>query len=291
MASMFSISSGENRPVVLLGASGRLGRMIGGLWPAGTPLVRHTTRAMPGFVVFDLTLESDQAVQAMAGAKAIICLPGVTNARARATGEVQSRNTDLALAALAAAHEAGAGRVFLASSAAVYGAQGGLLTESDQCHPVSDYGHAKLDMEQATLAQGRALGHPVTALRIGNVAGADAILGGWHDQMSIDQLPDGRTPRRSYIGPQSLTRALHDLCHADDLPEVMNLAAPGAVEMGGLLDAAGLVWRPRNAGPDVIEEVRLDTARLTSHVTLPASAGHVDTIVAEWRAWKDGTLT
>ncbi len=238
-------------------------------------------------MVFDLILESDRAVQAMAGAGAVICFSGVTDARAHTTGEVYSRNTDLALAAVSAAHKAGAGRVFLASSAAVYGAQGGVMTETGDCRPVSDYGRAKLEMEHAALTKARALGHPATVLRIGNVAGADAILGGWHDQMEIDQMPDGHTPRRSYIGPQSLTRVLHSLCQADHLPDTMNLAAPGAIEMGDLLDAAGLAWRPRVAGAGVIEEVTLDTGRLASHSPLPATAGHAEAVAAEWRDWKD----
>ncbi len=288
MTSTISNCSGENRPVALLGASGRLGQMISALWPDDTPLVRHSTQQKPGFLVFDLTLESERAARALEGGRAVICLSGVTDARVRATGDVYSRNTDLALAAVRAAQQSGAGRVFLASSAAVYCAQGGVLSEEGLCTPISDYGRAKLEMEQTVLSEAKVLGHPVTALRIGNVAGADAILGGWHEGMQIDQLPDGRAPRRSYIGPHTLTRVLHQLCQADQLPDVMNIAAPGAIEMGDLLDTAGLPWQPRAAGPGVIEEVTLDTKRLAAHVPLPALAGSAQELVAEWRGWKDG---
>lgn len=123
----------------------------------------------------------------------------------------------------------------------------------------------------------------VTALRIGNVAGADAILGGWRPGMQIDRFPDGRTPSRSYIGPVTLARVLHALCQADKLPPILNVAAPGAVEMGALLDAAGLAWQPKPAPAAAIPEVRLDTNALERHVDFTPETQTPAGLVREWQ--------
>lgn len=216
------------------------------------------------------------------GAGAILCLAGVTPAAA-ARGAEMSDNIALALAAVRAGADTGA-RVLLSSSAAVYGARAGLCEEADALTPVSDYGHAKARMEAEAAALGARLGAEVCSLRIGNVAGADAILGGWRAGFRLDVFPDGRTPRRSFIGPVTLARVMAELCAASALPEAVNLAAPGTVEMGALLDAAGLAWNPRPAPVGAIPEVRLSTARLGALVSLPAGAGAPATLVAEWRA-------
>lgn len=284
MASTITKPAGENRPVVLLGASGRLGAMVRRYWPGDVPLICHSTTDRPGFVVFDLALESEKAKAAMRGAGAVICLSGVTPARVAARGDVYSRNTELALAALSAARRAGAGRVLLASSAAVYGNVGGMLREDTECAPQNDYGLSKLAMEQAAAAHG----HPVTSLRIGNVAGADAILGGWRDGMQIDQFADQSTPRRSYIGPATLANVLYGLSQADQLPDVLNVAAPGAVEMGALLDSAGLAWAPRPAPVGAIADVTLNVDALRQIVDLSPDSGTVRHIMSEWQDWQRG---
>ena len=271
---------------MILGGSGQLGAMLEAFWPKATALTLHSTRPKPGFVAFDLILEPEKAAAAMAGTGAVICLSGVTNARAKQTGDGYSRNSDLALAAIRGAYAAGAGRVFLASSAAVYGGAAGLLIENAVCTPASQYGAAKLEMETVAIAEGAALGQPVTALRIVNVAGADAILGGWREGMQIDQLPAGATPRRSYIGPETLARVIHALSCQDDLPEVLNIAAPGTVEMGSLLDAADLGWAPHPAPAEVIAEVALDTKLLEKFVSFAPEHGMADGLVAEWRAFQ-----
>ena len=57
-------------------------------------------------------------------------------------------NVTLALAALKLAEAAAVPRFFVASSAAVYGAQDGPLREDMPCAPLSEYGRQKLAMEQ-----------------------------------------------------------------------------------------------------------------------------------------------
>lgn len=282
MTSIVSNRPAEIRGAVLLGANGQLGRMIRAFWTDG-PLTAVARTPAHGELPGDLGAGGPQMQALLAGKGAVICMAGVTPAVPDAD---MSLNVDLALAAIRAAHAAGAGRVFLASSAAVYGRQSGVLSEKTNCAPLSVYGHAKAQMEDAGLTLGAQIGQPVTVLRIGNVAGADAILGGWHAAMAIDQMPGGATPARSYIGPQSLSAVLAGLAQMHDLPEVINIAAPGAVQMGALLDAAGLGWTPRKAPDDVIAQVSLCTERLARYVPLSAASGSAQGLVDEWQTWR-----
>ena len=262
---------------LLLGATGRLGAMIRTGWPEKGGLLCQSRVPREGHVAFDLLADPDSAIAAMRGAGAVVCLSGVTPLRAARDGSDLSLNVDLAVAA------AGAGRVFLASSAAVYGAADGTLSEDAPCAPLSDYGRSKLDMERVALRLAADLGQPATVLRIGNVAGADAILGGWREGMQLDRFADGTTPARSYIGPLTLARIVHALCCRRELPEVINIAAPGVVHMGALLDAADLPWHPRPAPPEAIARVSLDTKRLEEQVRFAAQDSTPGGMVSEWR--------
>ncbi|WP_162798634.1 NAD-dependent epimerase/dehydratase family protein [Sulfitobacter sp. SK012] len=283
---MISTKSGEffakKRPVLLLGGAGRLGNVLRTHWPDEDDLVWQGRKATDALSI-DILAEPEALAEAAAGARAVICLAGITPAYAARSGDALSLNVDLAMAAIRAA---GPARVFLASSAAVYGAQAGRHCETDAVAPVSEYGAAKLQMEQAGLELGDQLGTPVTNLRIGNVAGADAILGGWREGMMIDAVA-GATPRRSYIGPVTLARVMAQLSVAEEVPQTLNIAAPGVVAMGDLLDAAGLAWQPRKAGPEVIQEVLLDTARLETIVKFAPHERSAAGMVAQWRAKKE----
>ena len=259
----------EKPSVLVLGATGRIGTLLRRRWPEGR--ARWEDRA-----VF-----AAPAVLAAAarGCSAILCLAGVTPAAAARGGDLAD-NGRLALMALRAGAEAGA-RVLLASSAAVYGARAGLLAESASLEPESGYGRAKVEMEQAAAAVARDLGVAACALRIGNIAGLDAALGGWRPGFTLDRFADGTTPRRSYIGMATLADQLDRLCAMDGLPAALNLAQPGPVEMGALLEAAGLAWHPRPAPPGAIPEVALDLAQLALRLPLvPATPAG---LVAEWR--------
>lgn len=265
--------------VLVLGATGRIGALLRACWPEGQGLWQaRRAQAGPGWVIADPLAEPEALARAAAGCDAVLCLAGVTPAAA-ARGAEYHLNAALARAAVRTGAEAGA-RVLLASSAAVYGHADGPLCETDAVAPVSEYGHAKAAMEEAALDQGAKLGIRVCALRIGNIAGLDAALGGWRPGFALDRFADGRTPVRSYIGPVTLARVLGDLAGAD-LPEILNIAAPGAVEMGVLLDAAGLAWEPRAAGPGAIPEVVFDLARLARAV--PLDDATPESLVAQWR--------
>lgn len=279
-----------NDKVMLLGASGQLGSMLRQLWPDPEELVCQSRYKRPGFVTFDQCQDVVAARRASKGARTIVCLSGVTPRNSKKSGDPFSLNTDLALAAVQAAHDAKASRVFLLSSAAVYGHANGIQHEDATCNPVSFYGRAKLDMERAALKAAVELGQAATVLRIGNVAGADAILGSWRGGMEIDRLPDGSTPCRSYIGPETLTRVIYGLTQVTDLPRIINIAAPGSVEMGGLLDAADLAWSPRSALSDVIGKVELSTSRLERHLGGTAKNSSAASLVAEWSRFKQSSL-
>lgn len=273
---------------IVLGATGRIGMILRKCWDDPTiSWQTRTARAGAGWVGLDPLAEPGALARAADGCAAILCLAGVVPGRAGADRMKPDRmgamadNIALAEAALRAATPGA--RVFLASSAAVYGARAGLLRETDAPAPLSDYGRAKAAMERRGAELGAARGVAVTALRIGNVAGVDAILGGWRPGFRLDRFADGRTPRRSYIGVQTLARVLRDLIGAADLPEVLNIAAPGTIGMGALLDAANLHWTPRPAPDTAIAEVRLCTDRLARLTGFGAAESTPAAMVEQWR--------
>lgn len=252
--------------IVVLGAGGRLGQLLEPIFPRpATWLTRQ-----------DIDVLTRNALeQTLVGADAIICLAGVTHTSAQA----MDMNTTLAAAVLDAAQAARAGRVILFSSAAVYGHTPGPLREDGPTAPASPYGHAKLAMEKMAARHS----HPCTTLRLGNVAGADAILGNWTPGFTLDSFPDGTTPRRSYIGPNSLARVLFEMTQAADLPQLVNVAAPGTVQMGDLLDSAGLPWQARPATDQTIAHVELDTTVLEAITTFDPRDSTPQGVVADWR--------
>jgi len=280
--------------ILVLGASGRLGAMLRRVWPAGQGLWQARAGPESGsgqggadWLRLDPLAEPAALADAAGRADAILGLAGVTPAAA-ARGADMADNIALGLAAVRAGAAARV-PVLLASSVAVYGARGGVLSETAPLAPVSAYGRAKAEMEARAADLATELGVAVTSLRIGNVAGADAILGGWRAGFALDRFADGRTPRRSYIGPATLAHVLGDLAlraaRRRDLPGALNIAAPGAVEMGALLDAAGLAWAPRPAPQGAIPEVALDVTALAGLVPLDPKAGTAQMLVAEWRAF------
>ncbi|MEL6451558.1 MAG: NAD(P)-dependent oxidoreductase [Pseudomonadota bacterium] len=255
--------------VVVLGAGGRLGQLLRPRYPGAAAWLTRS----------DVDLTDAQALRgALRGADAVLCLAGVTPGQPAP----MQHNVDLAVHALDAAHAVGAGRVFLFSSAAVYGRQPDALQplrEDGPTGPLIDYGTAKLAMERAAAAHR----HPNTVLRLGNVAGADAILAAWRPGFSLDTLDDGTTPRRSYIGPSKLAQVLSILAQADNVPPLMNVAAPGAVQMGALLDAADLAWTPRPATDQTVANVTFDTTRLARCVPFAPQDSTAQGIVADWQ--------
>lgn len=292
-ATVFAQGAGARFPVtVVLGASGRIGQVLRRTWPAllsGAAQVRWQARRPQAdarreedWRILDPLTEPGALTESLRGAEAVLCLAGSVPGR----GADLADNARLALAAIKAAASAGGKppRVFMASSAAVYGGQAGLLREDAAVTPTSPYGRAKREMEQQALARGQELGVPVSILRIGNIAGLDAILGGWRPGFILDRFADGSSPRRSYIGVQSLAHVLAALLISEEVPAVLNIAQPEPVEMAALLQAAGRAFTPRPAPESAIPEVALDLDLLRRTLGPQAMPDPADPacLAAEW---------
>jgi len=284
----------ENPRVLVIGGSGQLGCLLRRAWlngASGAPETVWQARRENDFaglggptMVFDPLAAPENFCAAAQAAEVILMLAGVL----RGSAAELARNTDLALAALAAAR----GKpVLIASSAAVYGVPGaqGLCHEDDSLAPVAAYGAAKAAMEAAVAGHDGAI-----LLRIGNVAGADALLGRAPpaEGRVLDILPDGHAPRRSYIGPQALARAIARLSRLAaaglTLPRAINLALPGVVGMDALLAAAGESWHPRPAPPGVIATVELDVRRALDLGLVPDLPATAAAILADLRGLETG---
>lgn len=276
------------RPVriLVLGASGRLGRMLRRHWSEANLHPIWQFREAPRdwllrdeILIFDPLLEPPVSTPA----DLVISLAGVVPGK----GEL-SLNIDLGLAAVKSAIALKAQHVMLASSAAVYGASTKPLSEEDAARPLSAYGMAKLEMEYKALELAASHGLQATMLRIGNVAGADALLSQQGISRNLDRFSSGYGPVRSYIGPQGLSSVLTSLmCCAHSgifLPERLNVALRGGVAMADLCKAADLemTWQP--APETAVETVVLDVARLADLVSV--ADADAKAIIADWRADK-----
>jgi len=273
--------------LLVLGGSGRLGAGLRAAWQrgdeAGVVPVWQARRdaAFAGFggptVVFD-PLGAPEALQAaVAAADAVLLLAGPT----RGTAAELGAHADLARATLQAAR----GKpVLLASSAAVYGqpADARPCHEDDPPAPLADYGRAKLAMEAVAAEFSGAV-----ILRIGNVAGADALLGvpAPPGGRVLHILPAGHAPRRAYIGPCALAKALARLVRLAvagvALPDKLNLALPGVVGMDDLLRAAGEGWQPAPAPETVIDRLELDVTRALALGLVPEAPVSVRSLLAD----------
>ena len=260
--------------LAVLGAGGRLGRILRRAWAGRPGTVWQTRQDLPGTARLDPLSDPAGLASLAARADAILCLAGAT------IGD-PSVNSALARAAILAARPGA--RVILCSSAAVYGDGDGIWHETATPNPVGAYGRAKLGMER--LAVGLRPDIRLTILRIGNVAGADAILGGWRPGFALDVLRDGRTPRRSYVGPGAFAAILAEVLARRDLPDLINFALPADVEMGDLLDHAGMDWTARAAAPDCIARVCLDVTRLQDVLGRRLAPATAAAIVADFRAF------
>ncbi|MEQ8917523.1 MAG: NAD-dependent epimerase/dehydratase family protein [Roseovarius sp.] len=205
------------------------------------------------------------------------------------SGDAQTiaQNVGLVAQGVRLAHACGAKRVFHISTAAIYG-PGHTMDESRIPAPVNAYGHAKLDMEHTVAALPRDGLHHVI-LRLANVVGADSLAPALNDPtrgVTLDRFADGAGPRRSYVAPGDLARVLAGLARlaTDDLPDLLNIAAPAPVAMEDLVRAAGcpIIWRA--APPEAQAEVSLDGNRLAR--LLPGAVHHVTPreMLADWRS-------
>lgn len=262
----------SNAGPLILGGTGKVGRALRAVWPADAPT--HWQARHSGEFPWDILRET--APVWPEDARGIICLAGI------ARGENLDHNTALALAACELGARAGQ-PVLLASSQAVYGRVEGSASEKSPCHPDTDYGRAKLAMEQA-------VSHfeNVTILRIGNVIGCDNLMLNVARGKSIklDQFPDGAGPRRSYIGPRTLGHILRKLiAHHKPLPPILNVSQAGSITMADILSAAGVAWEWTPASPSALPALDLDSTLLQSIVDVPQADPAIlvaEAIAAGW---------
>lgn len=280
-----------------IGASGRVGRLITRGWASPdspyhhVPLqYRHKTAVSDARnLLWDIAEGPDGLLRWMARfgpLNALVVMAGVTPA----TGADMSLNVRLAQAYLQAAADAGIRRVLLASSSLVYGAGDGTpMAETTPCRPMEPYGKSKLDMEVMAARMAQELGLEVCSLRIGNVAGAESLLGESSGAtaavpMTIEQFPDGRSSQRSYIGPVQAGDMLARLAMCPSpLPAALNFAGIAPVYMDDLATAARIPWRFVPA-PDGRQQTRvLDCTALSRLIEMPAGTGDPETIARERR--------
>jgi len=264
----------KTRPLELLlvGASGRVGRMVGRAWdmqPApDVNITRQYRQPDTGpdhkTLVWDPRNGSTPLHEARVKPDVMIILAGVTP---RPNAPLHD-NAPIAKACLEAAVEIGCGRVLLASSSAIYGAGAGVpLHENTPVCPHSAYGIAKRDMEKAAL-DFRNRGLDICCLRIGNVLGADALMlnakaATQKRPLMIDRFVSGAGPVRSYIDPAALAQVLHHLASLPDpLPFVLNVGCPTPVAMAQLATAADIPWAWQDAKDSAVEHITLDCSRL-----------------------------
>lgn len=155
-------------------------------------------------------------------------------------------------------------RVLIASSQAVYGAAENLVSETSPCAPVSEYGRAKLAMEQSVAGRSN-----VCCLRIGNVVGADQLMqSAATGRVALDQWEDGTGPSRAMIGPVSLGAAFAGLMRSAEVPPILNLAQPGVVSMQSLVEETGAELDWVRAGPNALHRLELDVSAAQALVSL-----------------------
>ncbi|WP_175545338.1 NAD-dependent epimerase/dehydratase family protein [Thalassovita taeanensis] len=284
------------KTVLVLGASGKVGRLLRAVWSAQPPQgLRPLYQFRSGPAAPDTAIWAPgDPVQRLGSVDRVIALWGVTSGDADALAQ----NTRLAITAMQIAQQTGADRVLHCSSVAVYAPADHPLTETDRIAPTNPYGQAKADMERAVLAHAPTGAHPC-CLRIGSVAGAESLAasvaahrtGTSTTPLTLDQFANGHGPERSYIAPSDLAQALAALCRIplQSLPKALNLAAPQPVTMNQLLTAAQIpfAWRP--APTSARQSAVLDTTRLSTLVPFDQNAGDPDRIVQDWLQWDAAT--
>ncbi len=274
----------SQKRILVTGATGRVAQAIFP-WLNDRPNLDVLWQRRPGgsvgenWVRCDLLAEPWMLVAACRGMDAIVHLAGITPHMSAPDYTLQA---PLALSVLQAAQKAGVPRMYVASSAAVYGETPTPALETTLPAPVSDYGKSKVLTENVLLSRASSGPTRVCAMRLGNVAGADALLVGQPRETVLDRFADGSTPLRSYLHPRTLARVIEELLHVPvaALPERMNVAAPAPVEMASLLHAANLSWTERPAPLGAIRSSVLCTDLLGSLVHLSKEDALPKTLVS-----------
>lgn len=288
------MDAGKKR-YVFLGASGRVGRLLRApalsrewdaidvLWHFRRPVDAPDT-ALLWQDCSDPTPLID-AADRHGGIDGMFCFVGSVGRSGKEDMEALAAEVAMVGYVIQAADLAEIPRLIIASSSAVYDVTPDVpLREGDAISPASPYGAIKARVEEAARERS-----DTVVLRIGNVAGADALLGNLgtkpQSQPVLDIFPDGTGPHRSYITPRGLTRVLVKLAQIEGtLPAVLNVAARQPVAMDALLDVAGIDYIARECPASPHQHITLDTGALRSLLGDDIGGdGDAREIVASWR--------
>jgi len=250
--------------IVVLGGTSHVWRAMAPYWQREAPDIEAVVWARRPAPGIDVVSPLAEAASRLPPCYVVLAMWGVTSGPRPAL----DANIRLARAAQEIGRRLGAGAVFHAMTGAVYAPSGEALAETADLAPRHDYGASKLAAEQA-LAE--ATPRPIR-LRLGNVAGTDALADGMAEAarartpVRLDRFSDGTTPRRAFIAPDDLARAVsHLVRRAEDLPwSVFNLAGPTPVEMAALVAHAGVCFEYRPAPASALPVQHLDTSRLAA---------------------------
>ncbi len=264
--------------LLILGANGKLGRMVTRALQAGVcPNVEAIGVARDHSA--DLHWAPGQGAQDLPAVDTIAALWGVIPGE----GADLALNTKLAQQAQALGKALGARRVLHCSSIAVYGPTGSPFAETADLLGTSPYARAKIEMEQALAGQPGQV-----VLRIGSVVGAESLGASIaRGKVTLDRFTDGSTPKRSYIAPGDVARAIATLALHADPPPVLNLGAPRPTEMDSLVRAAGVIPTYRAAPKGALADATLDPARMMQTLGDQIRADTPDKMIADWRRWAE----
>jgi UDP-glucose 4-epimerase len=278
--------------VLLVGASGKLGKLVVHFWNDFSPLVtlveQHRRRHPGNFVKWsplDGHLQLSKFVDKFGNFDAMVILAGATPN----SDNEYSLNKDIIVSCLSAANRLQIKKILVASSSAVYGSYKSTpFTETSKCIPENPYGISKLEMERECDIW-RSKGLEICCLRIGNVVGADALSSNilsstMENVLYLDVFPTGGGAIRSYIGPRTMASVIHSLClYSGRLPETLNIASPAPVSMIDIAAASGKPWKSRHVCHGTNRSITLDCSALSKVYCFDGRDSDPNTMVAQWK--------
>ena len=264
--------------LLILGATGKVGRLLKARWSASLDTLWQTRGAPLGPDWVQAALQAP-----LPQAKVLFVLSGVTSGDEAAL----SQNSAIAEATCQAALAMGARHVLFASTMAVYGPNP-WAAEGDAPRSPNAYGASKLAAEAVAerVLGGTKVG--LTALRLGNVVGADllGVMRARGGRLKLDRFLDGQGPYRSYLGPSLLARVVEGLTlqvlAGKPLPRVLNIAAQAPLGMADLLQAAQIGFDWAEAMPTALQRVAMDCSALAALIPPHPALETAEALAKDW---------
>ncbi len=275
------MAQSELKAVLITGATGRVGSLLRKAWSISPP-----SAFRPIWSARNATDRSDWVSWDMGGdilpqldppPRAILHLARCAGTDPDGGQDIHMARQALRLARLHAVP------LLIASSVAVYGSSAGIVSEQAPLRPLTRNGKTKLQLELSLSSADR-----VGFLRLGNVVGADALIGTRREGLVLDRAQGSdRGPMRSWIGPQSLAAVLGDLLalavSGSPFPRQLNIAQEPALAMADLADADGRHWRFSGQMAEV-GSVRVDCRLLQAILGKAVAPAEAAALVGEWRS-------